>query len=78
MSTDFPQRKTELQNLYKEVSMDTIEFIWKAYESLGQDPRKESSHRKAEKKKSLENIKEGDILSGVVRNVVAFGAFVDI
>lgn len=78
MSTDFPQRKTELQNLYKEVSTDTIEFIWKAYESLGQDPRKESSHRKAEKKKSLENIKEWDILSGVVRNVVAFGAFVDI
>ncbi len=78
MSTDFPQRKTELQNLYKEVSTDTIEFIWKAYGSLGQDPRKESSHRKAEKKKSLENIKEGDILSGVVRNVVAFGAFVDI
>ena len=31
-----------------------------------------------QKKKSLENIKEGDILSGVVRNVVAFGAFVDI
>lgn len=74
----FSEHQLELQKLYTEVTRGTLEFIWDAYEKIGQDPRKESSHRKAEKKKSLETIKEGDVVTGVVRNVVAFGAFVDI
>jgi ribosomal protein S1 len=37
-----------------------------------------STHTKAKKKIAMEDIKEGDIFDGVVRNVVAFGAFVDI
>ncbi len=75
---DFSEHKSELEKFYSEVSSWTVEFIWESYESIGRDPRTESSHREAKKKKTLETIKEWDILSWVVRNVVAFGAFVDI
>ncbi len=37
-----------------------------------------STHTKAKKKITLESVKEGDIFDGIVRNVIAFGAFVDI
>lgn len=55
---DFSIHKIELQKIYPEVTSETLDFIWRSYESLGSDPRTESSHRKAEKKKSLETIKE--------------------
>ncbi len=76
--SDFSEYKTELQKLYPEVTTRTLEFIWESYENLGRDPRTQSSHREAKAKKSLTNLSEGDIVEGVVRNVVAFGAFVDI
>ncbi len=75
---DFSLHKSELEKLYSDVGSSTLEFIWESYESIGRDPRTQSSHREAQKKKTLENLKEGDIITGVVRNVVAFGAFVDI
>jgi uncharacterized protein len=37
-----------------------------------------SSHQKAWQKLDIKTIKQGDTFDGVVRNVVAFGAFVDI
>lgn len=75
---DFGEYKSELQKLYPEVTTRTLEFISLSYENLGRDPRTQSSHREAKAKKSLANLSEGDIVEGVVRNVVAFGAFVDI
>ncbi len=75
---NFDDNKTELQKLYPEVMPSTLEFIWESYENLGRDPRTQSSHREAKPKKSLVHLCEGDIVDGVVRNVVAFGAFVDI
>ena len=76
--SDFSEYRTELQKLYPEVTTRTLEFISESYENLGRDPRTQSSHREAKPKKSLANLSEGDIVEGVVRNVVAFGAFVDI
>ncbi|NJP04039.1 S1 RNA-binding domain-containing protein [Candidatus Gracilibacteria bacterium] len=43
-----------------------------------QEKRIHSSHRKSQEKIDPNSIIEGSIVSGVVRNVVAFGAFVDI
>lgn len=76
--SDFSEYKSELQKLYPEVTTRTLEFISESYENLGRDPRTQSSHRQAKPKKSLANLNEGNIVDGVVRNVVAFGAFVDI
>ena len=75
---DFSHHKESLEKLYSEVTSGTLEFIWESYENIGKDPRVLSSHREVHRNKNLENIKEGDILDGIVRNVVAFGAFVDI
>ncbi len=75
---DFSEQRGELQKLYPEVTPRTIEFITLSYENLGRDPRTQSSHREAKPKKNLATLSEGDIVEGVVRNVVAFWAFIDI
>lgn len=69
---DFSEYKGELLKLYPEVTPRTIEFITLSYENLGRDPRTQSSHREAKPKKNLATLSEGDIVEGVVRNVVAF------
>ncbi len=74
----FEAHKDAMTKLYPEVTTLTLEFIGEAYDKLGTDERVHSSHRKAEEKVDPSSIIEGSVVSGVVRNVVAFGAFVDI
>lgn len=76
--SQFSSHKTTLQELYKDVTPLTLEFITEAYKGIGADPRKLSSHREVTAKQSLATLTEGSIVSWVVRNVVAFGAFIDI
>lgn len=66
----------EMKKLYPEVTKDTVVFILEAYKNLWVEKRKNSTHSRAGK--NAPEAKEGDILEGVVRNVVAFWAFVDI
>ena len=75
--SDFEKNKGVLVKLYPDVAVSTLEFIVDAYESIWEEKRVNSTHKKAIKKGSVE-IKEGDIVEWVIRNVVAFGAFVDI
>lgn len=74
----FETKKSELIALYPDTNADTIRFILQAYNNIGVEKRINSTHTKAKKKVTMEDVKEGDIFEGVVRNVVAFGAFVDI
>ena len=74
---DFNENKDELVAIYPDVAVSTLEFIVASYESIWEEKRVNSTHKKAIKKWSVE-VKEGDIVDGVIRNVVAFGAFVDI
>lgn len=60
------------------ITQHTIDFIVDAYGNIGNDPRIHSTHKKANKKVDIETIQEWDVLEWVVRNVVAFWAFVDI
>jgi len=60
------------------VTQHTLDFIIDAYWNIWKDQRVNSTHKKASKKVDIDTIKEGDILEWVVRNVVAFWAFVDI
>lgn len=64
--------------LYPDTNRDTLEFILNAYAQIGVEKRVNSTHTKARKKVAMEDVREGDIFDGMVRNVVAFGAFVDI
>jgi len=74
---DFEKYKEILVKLYPDVASSTIEFILESYKNLWVEKRVNSSHKKATKKGNIE-IKEWDIVDWVVRNVVAFWAFVDI
>ena len=68
----------ELKKIYPDVNVWTIEFIINSYNNIWKDPRVNSTHKKAGKKVDIETISEWDIVNWVVRNVVAFWAFVDI
>lgn len=74
---DFEREKDALVKIYPDVNISTLEFIVASYESIWEEKRVNSTHKKAIKKWSVE-IKVWDIVEWVIRNVVAFGAFVDI
>ncbi len=73
----FEENKEKILELYSEAWINTIEFIIKSLQEIWKEKRVNSAHQKSTKKWSVE-IKEGDIVDWVIRNVVAFGAFVDI
>jgi uncharacterized protein len=74
----FESNKAKLQELYADATAGTVEFILESHANIGHDPRVNSSHQKAGQKLDIKTIKQGETFDGVVRNVVAFGAFVDI
>lgn len=66
----------KMKTLYNEVNTETIKFIINSYKQLWKEKRINSTHTKSNNKEI--EISEGSILEWVVRNVVAFWAFVDI
>lgn len=75
---DFDKNEDALSAIYSDVNKDTIRFIWESYNAIWADPRVNSTHMEVGKKLDIKELKEGDILNWVVRNVLAFWAFVDI
>lgn len=75
---NFSEHAKEMITLYPDTNRDTLQFILNAYAQLGVEKRTSSTHTKARKKVAMEDVKEGDVFDGMIRNVVAFGAFVDI
>ena len=75
---DFDKYESELKALYDLVTSQTIKDILDSYKNIGVDPRTDSGHLKVEKTKDVKDLKVGDVVKGVVRNVMQFGAFVDI
>lgn len=75
---NFSEHAREMIALYPDTNRDTVKFILQSYTQIGIEKRTSSTHTKAKKKVGMEDVKEGDVFDGVVRNVVAFGAFVDI
>lgn len=74
----FVENKEEIQKLYPDANAETLEFILNSYQNAGIEKRTISTHKKANLGKNVAEIKEWDIVDGIVKNVVAFGAFVDI
>ncbi len=65
-------------DIAQDFSQTTVDFILTSYRNIWKDPRVNSAHKKASKKIEASDIGEWSILEWTVRNVVAFGAFVDI
>lgn len=76
--TNLNQHEQKLKQLLSQITQQTIDDIITAYNQMGQDPRKHEATLKMDKTITIENLKEGDILDGVVRNIMQFGAFIDI
>jgi len=55
-SREYPQQRERLQSIYPDVTPATIDFIWKSYESIGRDPRTESTAMVSTKKLTLETV----------------------
>lgn len=77
-SREYSQHEESLKALLPDVTNGTLDFIWESYQSIGHDPRTESTAMAKTKTLTMDSVNIGDILDGVVRNVVAFGAFVDV
>ena len=74
-------KKVDKEELQKELNIDmyTLEDIIKSLEKPLLDPRDELIKPTLKSDiLTIDNLKEGMILEGTVRNVVDFGAFVDI
>ncbi|HQQ23567.1 MAG TPA: S1 RNA-binding domain-containing protein, partial [Spirochaetota bacterium] len=64
---------------YSSAGTYTLDDILKELSKPGRDPRKQYSYADFNSSvRTLDDLREGMILSGVVTNVTAFGAFVDI
>ncbi len=75
---DFDSNKSELIKIYPDVNVSTIEFIINSINNSWQEKRVNSTHKKAWKSWEKADVKVWDTLEWVIRNVVAFWAFVDI
>jgi uncharacterized protein len=62
-----------------ETGKETIEYILKELEKPAADPRKRSSIVEFDNRvKKLDDLREGMVLPGIITNITAFGAFVDV
>jgi protein Tex len=66
------------QYVSAEVGLPTLQDILKELEKPGLDPRGEAKPFEFGNVRTLEDLHEGMILPGIVTNITAFGAFVDI
>ena len=73
----FSENKGQILSLYPDANAETLEFIMNSYKNAWIEKRTISTHKKATFWKNTD-IKEWDVVDGIVKNVVAFGAFVDI
>ena len=72
--------KIDLQRyVTSEVGLPTLTDIWKELEKPGRDPRGETEEfRFDESVHTIDDLKAGMVLPGIVTNISAFGAFVDV
>ena len=80
MENEEIRKKINLQDFVnKEVGIPTLEDIMSELGKPGRDPRlKFDLFEFAEGVHSIEDLREGMVLPGIVTNITAFGAFVDI
>ncbi len=78
VSEFFAENKEKITELYPEATTDTINFILDSYDDLWKEKRVNSTHQKAKTPITIDSLQIWDILQWVIRNVLAFWAFVDI
>lgn len=74
----FEQEKSKLREFYEDTEKGTIEFILKSVAEAWKEKRTISTHKKFVSSGDVLKLKEWDLVDWIVKNVLAFGAFVDI
>ena len=74
----FNKYKTELFKIKNDITSEVVQDIINDYKNAGTELRQYEGNLKVNIKIKFEDLKIGDILTGVVRNVTQFGAFVDV
>lgn len=75
--SSFSDLKDKLEEINSEVTAETFNDIKLAHAEAGKELR-HFEGTQSKKSKTIEELKEGDKVEGVVRNIMPFGAFVDI
>lgn len=70
--------KRILKNDTTDIPVETVNEIKKSFENAGKELRLFEGTLKQNKKITLDDLKVGDKVNGIIRNVAQFGAFVDI
>lgn len=76
--SDYKNHEEKMKSLYPDTNEKTLEFILDSLSGAWIEKRVNSTHKKANLSWDKIDIKQWDIVEWVVRNVLAFGAFVDI
>ena len=76
--TSFNSNEIKLKEIYSGIDIHTFNFIVESYKLKGCDLRKFDAALKIKKTITFDDVKLDDVLDGVVRNIMQFGAFVDI
>jgi protein Tex len=76
-SLNFTKLKPQLEKIYPEITTEIYNDIKQAYQNRGKELRKFDGNL-AEKSHFLTDLKQDQIITGIVRNIMPFGAFVDI
>jgi uncharacterized protein len=74
----FGNHGDELERLYPGITSEVVADIVGNYRNAGKELRQHEGTLKSQASIKMEDLKIGDLLDGVVRNVTRFGAFVDI
>ena len=73
------RQKIDLKRYVKaDIGLPTLQDIMKELEKPGLDPRGAAKPFEFGNVRSIEDLSEGMILPGIITNITAFGAFVDI
>jgi len=74
----FEKYRTELEELYQGITNDVVADISHNYQNAGKELRQYEGSLELQGQVSIEALKVGNVVTGIVRNVTQFGAFVDI
>ena len=75
---EYESNSFKLKQIYSLINKQVFDDIVLAYKNKGQDLRKYEAVLKIKKTITIDDVKEDDIVDGVVRNIMQFGVFVDI
>ncbi|MBN1755742.1 S1 RNA-binding domain-containing protein [bacterium] len=74
----FNNHREIMEGLYHGITTEVVRDILQNFRNAGREIRQFEGNLKLQSSYKVEDLREGDIVEGIVRNITQFGAFVDI